>query len=97
MKTVWQKNKIFWIMIKLFLDGAWEDYLYWQSVDKSVLKKINALIKEIERTPFEGTGKPEPLKHQYAGWWSRRINLEHRLVYKVEDNKLIVLQCRYHT
>ncbi|WP_090988387.1 Txe/YoeB family addiction module toxin [Pedobacter suwonensis] len=84
-------------MIKLFLDGAWEDYLYWQSVDKSVLKKINALIKEIERTPFEGTGKPEPLKHQYAGWWSRRINLEHRLVYKVEDNKLIVLQCRYHT
>ncbi|MFC1224219.1 Txe/YoeB family addiction module toxin [Pedobacter sp. BG31] len=84
-------------MIKWFLDGAWEDYLYWQSVDKSVLKKINALIKEIERTPFEGTGKPEPLKHQYAGWWSRRINLEHRLVYKVEDNKIILLQCRYHT
>lgn len=84
-------------MIKLFLDGAWEDYLYWQSVDKSVLKKINALIKEIERTPFEGTGKPEPLKHQYAGWWSRRINLEHRLVYKVEENKIILLQCRYHT
>jgi toxin YoeB len=84
-------------MIKLFLDGAWEDYLYWQSVDKSVLKKVNALIKEIERIPFEGTGKPEPLKHQYAGWWSRRINLEHRLVYKVEDNKIILLQCRYHT
>jgi len=84
-------------MIKLFLDGAWEDYLYWQSVDKSVLKKINALIKEIERTPFEGTGKPEPLKHQYSGWWSRRINLEHRLVYKVEANKIILLQCRYHT
>jgi len=84
-------------MIKLFPDGAWEDYLYWQLVDKSVLKKINALIKEIERTHFEGTGKPEPLKHQYSGWWSRRINLEHRLVYKVEDNKLIVLQCRYHT
>ena len=84
-------------MIKLFLDGAWEDYLYWQSVDKSVLKKINAMIKEIERTPFEGTGKPEPLKHQYSGWWSRRINLEHRLVYKVEDNKIILLQCRYHT
>jgi toxin YoeB len=84
-------------MIKLFLDGAWEDYLYWQSVDKSVLKKINALIKEIERTPFEGAGKPEPLKHQYSGWWSRRINLEHRLVYKVEDNKIILLQCRYRT
>ena len=84
-------------MIKLFLEGAWEDYLYWQSVDKSILKKINALIKEIERTPFEGSGKPEPLKHQYSGWWSRRINLAHRLVYKVEDNRIILLQCRYHT
>ncbi|TCD17626.1 Txe/YoeB family addiction module toxin [Pedobacter psychrodurus] len=84
-------------MIELFLEGAWEDYLYWQSVDKSILKKINALIKEIERTPFEGAGKPELLKHQYSGWYSRRINLEHRLVYKVEDNKIIFLQCRYHT
>ncbi|KQM72520.1 toxin YoeB [Pedobacter sp. Leaf216] len=84
-------------MIKLFLNGAWEDYLHWKSVNKSILKKINALVKEIEHTPFEGTGKPEPLKHTYSGWWSRRINLEHRLVYKVEDNKIILLQCRYHT
>jgi toxin YoeB len=80
----------------LFLDDAWEDYLYWQSTDKSMLKKVNSLIKEIERTPFEGSGKPEPLKHNLSGWWSRRINLEHRLVYKVEDDAIIVLQCRYH-
>ncbi|TCD10567.1 Txe/YoeB family addiction module toxin [Pedobacter frigidisoli] len=84
-------------MNKLFLEGAREDYLYWQDVDKSILKKINALIKEIERTPFEGIGKPEPLKHQFSGWWSRRINLEHRLVYKVENSAIIILQCRYHT
>lgn len=79
-----------------FLDGGWEDYLYWQSIDKATLKKINALIKEIERTPFEGTGKPEPLRHNLAGWWSRRINLEHRIVYKIYDDIIIVLQCRYH-
>ncbi|MFW0717643.1 Txe/YoeB family addiction module toxin [Pedobacter sp. N23S346] len=84
-------------MTKLFLEVAWEDYLYWQTVDKSIVKKINTLLKEIERTPFEGTGKPEPLKHQYSGWWSRRINLEHRLVYKVENSAIIILQCRYHT
>ncbi|MFN8430174.1 MAG: Txe/YoeB family addiction module toxin [Spirosomataceae bacterium] len=80
----------------LFLDDAWEDYLYWQSTDKSMLKKVNSLIKEIERTPFEGSGKPEPLKHNLNGCLSRRINLEHRLVYKVEDDAIIVLQCRYH-
>lgn len=84
-------------MNKLFVEGAWEDYTYWQSVDKSILKKINALIKEIERTPYEGAGKPEPLKHQYSGWWSRRINLEHRLIYKIENSAIIILQCRYHT
>ncbi|WPU99256.1 Txe/YoeB family addiction module toxin [Mucilaginibacter sp. cycad4] len=61
-----------------FQNPAWEDYLYWQTTDKSVLKKINFLIKEIERTPYEGSGKPEPLKHTLTGWWSRRINLEHR-------------------
>lgn len=80
----------------VFLDPAWEDYLYWQKNDKSILKKINVLIKEIERTPFEGTGKPEPLKHSLAGWWSRRLNLEHRLIYKVENDSIILLQCRYH-
>ena len=80
----------------VFLDAAWEDYLYWQSTDKSILKKINGLIKEIERIPFEGSGKPEPLKHNLAGWWSRRINLEHRLVYKMESDAIVILQCRYH-
>ncbi|WP_423149000.1 Txe/YoeB family addiction module toxin [Rubrolithibacter danxiaensis] len=80
----------------IFLSLAWEDYLYWQGIDRTLLKKINSLIKEIESTPFEGTGKPELLKHNLAGWWSRRINLEHRLVYKVENDSIIILQCRYH-
>ncbi|QKJ31953.1 Txe/YoeB family addiction module toxin [Mucilaginibacter mali] len=80
----------------IFLDQGWEDYLYWQSTDKSILKKINSLIKEIERTPFEGSGKPEPLRHNLAGWWSRRINLEHRVVYKIDADSIIILQCRYH-
>ena len=84
-------------MTKFFLEVAWEDYLYWQNTDKLMLKRINALFKEIERAPFEGSGKPEPLKHQYSGWWSRRINLEHRLIYKIENASIIVLQCRYHT
>lgn len=83
-------------MKKLFSDDAWEDYLYWQATDKSVMKKINTLIKEIERTPFEGSGKPEPLKHNLSGWWSRRINLEHRLVYKIEKDTVIISQCRFH-
>lgn len=79
----------------IFMNLAWEDYLFWQHQDKSVLKKINALIKEIERSPFEGSGKPEPLKYNLAGWCSRRINLEHRLVYMVENDSMIILQCRY--
>ncbi|MEO8887040.1 MAG: Txe/YoeB family addiction module toxin [Mucilaginibacter sp.] len=80
----------------IFLDQAWEDYLYWQSNDKAMLKKVNALIKEIERIPFEGNGKPEPLKHNLAGLWSRRITIEHRLVYKVENDSVVIFQCRYH-
>ena len=80
----------------IFLSPGWDDYLYWQQTDKKILKKINALIREIERTSFEGSGKPEPLKHNLAGWWSRRINLEHRIVYKVKDDAVIILQCRYH-
>ncbi len=80
----------------VFLETGWEDYLYWQLNDKATLKKINLLIKEIERTPFLGSGKPEPLKHDLAGWWSRRINLEHRLIYKVEADAVYLLQCRYH-
>lgn len=80
----------------LFIDEAWDDYLYWQKVDKKILKRINDLIKEIQRNPFEGTGKPEPLKFEMAGCWSRRIDLEHRLVYKVEKSYVIIIQCRYH-
>jgi len=80
----------------VFLDQGWEDYLYWQQTDKATLKKINSLIKEIDRMPFEGSGKPEPLKHNLAGWWSRRINLEHRLVYKIDNDSIIIIQCRYH-
>jgi toxin YoeB len=80
----------------VFLDQAWEDYLYWQNTDKAMLKKINALVKEIERTPFEGNGKPEPLKHSLTGLWSRRINLDHRIVYKIENEAVVIYQCRYH-
>lgn len=80
----------------IFLSTGWGDYLYWQVTDKKTLKKINALIKEIQRSPFQGTGKPELLKHDLAGWWSRRIDLEHRLVYRVEKDSLFILQCRYH-
>ena len=80
----------------IFLSTGWEDYLYWQVTDKKTLKKINALIKEIQRSPFQGNGKPEPLKHDFAGWWSRRIDLEHRLVYRVENDSLFILQCKYH-
>ena len=80
----------------VFSEQAWEDYLYWQKTDKKILQRINALLKEAGRTPFEGTGKPEPLKHALAGYWSRRISDEHRLVYKVSDNALFVAQLRYH-
>jgi toxin YoeB len=80
----------------IFLSTGWEDYLYWQVTDKKTLKKINALIKEIQRSPFQGNGKPEPLKHDLAGWWSRRIDLEHRLVYRAENDSVFILQCRYH-
>ena len=80
----------------IFLSTGWEDYLFWQQHDRKTLKKINELIKESIRTPFEGTGKPEPLKHDLSGWWSRRINIEHRLFYRVEDDSLYFLQCRYH-
>ncbi|MGL6160767.1 Txe/YoeB family addiction module toxin [Microbulbifer sp.] len=83
-------------MILSWSSHAWEDYLYWQQTDKRKLKRINALIKDIQRNPFEGLGDPEPLKHQWTGYWSRRIDREHRLVYKVEDNQIIVVQCRYH-
>jgi toxin YoeB len=80
----------------VFSTKAWEGYLYWQSTDKKVVKRINALIKEIQRTPFEGVGKPEPLRHGLAGYWSRRINDEYRLVYKIQDDAVLIAQLRYH-
>jgi toxin YoeB len=80
----------------VFSQQAWEDYLYWQGQDKKLLQRINAIIKECARTPFEGIGKPEPLRCDLRGWWSRRIDREHRLVYRVEDEALHIAQCRYH-
>ncbi|PHR59285.1 MAG: Txe/YoeB family addiction module toxin [Robiginitomaculum sp.] len=75
---------------------AWDQYVYWQSHDKTMLPKLNALIKECMRHPFEGRGKPEPLKGDLSGYWSRRIDREHRLVYKATNDALIIVQCRYH-
>ena len=80
----------------LFSEQAWEDYLYWQKTDKKTVQRINALIKEASRNPFEGTGKPEPLKHALSGYCSRRINDEHRFVYKPTDEALLIAQLRYH-
>ena len=79
-----------------FSENAWEDYLYWQKADKSIVKRINGLIHDIQRSPFDGIGKPEPLKHALSGFWSRRINDEHRLVYAVEGNVLRIAQARFH-
>ena len=79
-----------------FMPDAWDDYIYWQTTDKHMLRKINALIKECLRTPHSGSGKPEALKHQLAGWWSRRIDEEHRLVYRAIEDRLEIAQCRSH-
>jgi toxin YoeB len=79
-----------------FSKNAWDDYISWQKDDKKILGKINSLIKDIQRTPFEGLGKPEPLKYDLAGYWSRRIDLEHRLVYQYRDNEILIYSCRYH-
>jgi toxin YoeB len=79
-----------------FHPKGWEDYLYWQTADKVMLRKVNALIKECLRHPFEGTGKPEPLKSDLAGFWSRRIDREHRLVYRVPATVVEIAQCRHH-
>ena len=83
-------------MILIFSEHAWEDYLYWQRTDKKILKRINQLIKDIQRSPFQGIGKPEPLKHGLAGYWSRRINDEHRIIYKIENKSILIAQLRYH-
>jgi len=80
----------------VFSENAWDDYLYWQRTDRKLLEKINTLIKETQRTPFEGIGKPEPLKYGFPGYWSRRINSEHRMVYKINGDSLNIAQLRYH-
>lgn len=84
------------LMIKIWDDFAWEDYLYWQTQDKKTLKRINQLLKDIDRNSNSGLGKPEPLKGELSGWWSRRIDKKHRLVYRISNNKIEILQCRSH-
>ncbi len=83
-------------MRRVFSERAWEDYRYWQANDPTLLARLNGLIKECARTPFAGTGKPEPLLGQLSGWGSRRLTQEHRLVYKPSDDGLLIAQCRYH-
>jgi toxin YoeB len=80
----------------IFADTAWDDYLYWQQQDKRMVERINKLIKEAQREPFAGIGKPEPLKHALAGYWSRRITDEHRMVYKIDGDSMLIAQLRYH-
>ena len=80
----------------IFADAAWEDYLYWQKQDRKVLERINKLVQEVRREPFTGVGKPEPLRHALAGFWSRRITDERRMVYRVEGDQLLIAQLRYH-
>ncbi|MEO1643192.1 MAG: Txe/YoeB family addiction module toxin [Pseudomonadota bacterium] len=79
-----------------FNEQAWSDYLYWQKTDKKTLRRLNEILKSIKRTPFEGIGKPEPLRGNLSGWWSRRLDHEHRLIYRVEGDTIQLLQCRYH-
>ena len=83
-------------MRKIWQEEAWNDYLYWQTQDKKILKRINLLIQDIERHPFEGIGKPEPLRYDLSGYWSRRIDDTHRIVYRIVDDVLEILQCRAH-
>jgi toxin YoeB len=80
----------------IFTDESWDDYLYWQKTDKAKVKRINDLLKDISRNQNSGIGKPEPLKHKYSGFWSRRIDEVHRLVYKCEDEDILIAKCRFH-
>jgi toxin YoeB len=80
----------------VFSEHAWEDYIYWQRTDKKTLKRINELIKDILKNKYQGIGKPEPLKHSLSGYWSRRITNEHRKVYKIHDDQVLIVQLRYH-
>jgi toxin YoeB len=80
----------------VFVDESWEDYQYWLKTDKKILARINDLIKDISRNPYTGIGKPEPLKYKYKGFWSRRITDEHRLIYQVRGDEVLILKCRFH-
>ncbi len=83
-------------MMYVFSDMSWVDYLYWQKVDQKIVNRINLLLKDISRNPYSGLGKPEPLKHKYRGCWSRRINTEHRLIYKIKGEEIMIVKCRFH-
>ncbi|MBA2657645.1 MAG: Txe/YoeB family addiction module toxin [Tatlockia sp.] len=83
-------------MILSWAENAWQDYLYWQTIDKKIIKRINLLIKDIKRDPFEGIGDPQPLKHNWSGYWSRRIDKEHRIIYKLADDAIYIVHGRYH-
>lgn len=80
----------------IFVDESWEDYLFWQKTDKRIVARINELLKDISRNQFSGIGKPEPLKYKYKGYWSRRIDNEHRLIYKVMEDEILIAKCRFH-
>lgn len=80
----------------VFVDESWEDYLYWQKTDRQILDRINNLLKNISRNPYSGLGKPEPLKYKYQGYWSRRITMEHRLIYRVFKDEIHIAKCRFH-
>jgi len=80
----------------IFVDESWEDYLYWQKTDRTILDRINNLVKDISRNPYTGLGKPEPLKYKYQGYWSRRITEEHRLIYSVANDEIHIAKCRFH-
>ena len=83
-------------MNSVFTERAWGHYLYWQDTDRKMLARLNAIIRDCVRSPFDGLGKPEPLRANLSGWWSRRIDQEHRLVYKIEHESLVIAQSRYH-
>lgn len=80
----------------VFDERAWDDYIYWQQTDPKLLARLNTIIRECQRTPFTGIGKPEPLRGPLSGWWSRRLTHEHRLVYRLSEDRLLIAQCRYH-
>lgn len=80
----------------VFVEESWEDYLYWQKTDKKMLNRINSLLKDISREPYKEIGKPEALKHKYRGFWSRRIDKEHRLIYRIVDDEIWIVKCRFH-